>query len=493
MLTLEAAFRLAAEHQNSGRLSEAEALYQRILQVAPGHADSLNNLGILWATQERLNEAVAAFRRAIQSRPDYADAHNNLGGVLKKQHALDEAAAAFSQALEWQPGHAEAWSNLGTVLAEQGHVDEAIAAHRRALQLEPDYPQCYNNLAVALAENGDFHDAATAYHHALTLQPDYAEAKFNYSLLLLLLGDFERGWPLYEARWNQPGFAPRPFSQPLWEGGSVEGQRILLHAEQGFGDSIQLIRYAPLLAERGGHVIVECPRPLVDLFRGAKSVRQIIVTGDPLPPFDVHAPMHSLPWLFQTTAETIPAEVPYLIADPNRCRGWEVLLGSERPCLRVGVALSGNPYNRWTRKRDIPAELFRPILQVPGINFFSLQVSSIESLPPSPGGPAAIHDSASALQDFADTAALMVNLDLIITAETAVAHLAGALGRPTWTLVPFVPAWRWGLGRTDSPWYPTMRLFRQPALGDWSSVIHQVAEELERLSAAVQSRSEYGR
>lgn len=484
MLTLEAAFRLAAEHQNSGRLDEAEALYRQILQAAPGHVASLNNLGILWAVQERLNEAVTAFRHAIQFRPDYADAHNNLGGVLKKQNALDESAAAFSRALQCQPRHAEAWSNIGAVLAEQGHVDQAIAAHRRALQLEPDHPQCYNNLAIALTEHGDFPAAATAYDHALALQPDYAEAKFNYSLLLLLLGDFERGWPLYEARWNQPGFAQRPFSQPLWDGGSIEDKRILLHAEQGFGDSIQFIRYAPLIAARGGHVIVECPLPLVELFRSVKGVRQIVVTGDPLPSFDLHVPMHSLPGIFQTTVKNIPAEIPYLFAEPNRRRGWEVLLGSERPCLRVGVALRGNSHNRWTRKRDIPAELFRPILQVPGINFFSLQVGFGAASLSAAGGPPAFPDSAGALQDFADTAALMANLDLIITAETAVAHLAGALGRPTWTLVPFVPAWRWGLGRNDSPWYPTMRLFRQPALGDWPSVIHQVVEELERLSGA---------
>jgi len=336
MLTVEAAFRLAAEHQDAGRLREAEALYQQILRVAPGHLDSLNNLGLLWATQERWHE----------SREDR---------------------------------RGESWRHL---------------------------------------------------------------------------------------------------PQPLWNGGDVAGKRILLHAEHGLADSIQFIRYAALVAERGGHVIVECPCTLVELFCSAKGVRKIVAAGDPLPPFDLHAPMHSLPWLFRTAVETIPAETPYLFAEPNRRRGWGVLLGAERSHLHVGVALTGNSPQRRTPKRDIPTELFRSILRTPGINFFSLPASpssghSIQATP-TPGDPG------DAPQDFADTAALMANLDLIITAETAVAHLAGALGRPTWTLVPFVPGWRWGLGRNDSPWYPTMRLFRQPAPGDWESVIHRVSHELER-------------
>jgi hypothetical protein len=336
MLTVEAAFRLAAEHQNAGRLREAEALYQQILRVAPGHLDSLNNLGILWATQGRLEE----------SRGDAPP---------------------------------ESWRDL---------------------------------------------------------------------------------------------------PQPLWDGGPIAGQRILLHAEQGISDSIQFIRYAPLIAERGGHVIVECPRTLVDLFCSVKGVRKIVAVGDPLPPFDLHTPMHSLPWLFRTAAESIPAEIPYLFPEPNRRRGWEFLLGTERSHLRVGVALAGNSQSPWTRKRDIPTELFRSILRTPGVNFFSLQAGpandrSNQSAP-------TFGDPVETSRDFADTAGLMANLDLIVTAETAMAHLAGALGRPTWTLVPFVPGRRRGPGRNGSPWYPTMRLFRQPSLGDWDSVIHRVGHELER-------------
>lgn len=336
MLTVEAAFRLAAEHQNAGRLREAEALYQQILRVAPGHLDSLNNLGILWATQGRLEESHG-------DRP------------------------------------AESWRHL---------------------------------------------------------------------------------------------------PQPLWDGGDIAGKRILLHAEQGISDSIQFIRYAPLIAERGAHVLVECPRTLVDLFCSVKGVRKIVAAGDPLPPFDLHTPMHSLPWLFRTTAESVPAETPYLFAEPNRRRGWEFLLGTERSHLRVGVALAGNPHSSWTYNRDVPTELFRSILHTPGVNFFSLQggPNTDRSIQAAPSFSGAVET----LRDFADTAALMANLDLIITAETAVAHLAGALGRPTWTLVPFVPAWRPGPGKPDSPWYPTMRLFRQPSLDDWDAVIHRVSHELAR-------------
>jgi Tfp pilus assembly protein PilF len=475
-MTVQQAFELAARHQRCGQWTEAEALYRQILAVAPSHADSHNNLGILCAGQERLDEAVAAFRRAVQIRPDYADAWNNLGGALKKKRDLDGATAAFEKALEIEPGHVEARSNLGATLTEQGRLEEGIAAHRRAVQLGGKYPECYNNLAIALTEHGEFDEAATAYRRALQLKPDYAEARFNYALLLLLRGEYEDGWRCYESRWDRtPG---RNFGCPPWDGTPLDDRCILVHAEQGFGDSIQFIRYATLLADFGGRVIVECQKPLVRLFREVKGVMEAVAFGQPLPAFEVHAPMHSLPFLFRTRLENIPANVPYLSTPAGERVAWEGRLGPAGSRLRIGLAWAGNPENRWTQKRDLPLNRLLPLFQVEGIDFYSLQLApAADQLRLTPGA-GAIRDCSGQLGDFRDTAALMAHLDLVITVETAVAHLAGALALPVWTLLPFVPAWRWGLERNDSPWYPTMRLFRQPALGDWGSVIERVTNEL---------------
>jgi hypothetical protein len=302
----------------------------------------------------------------------------------------------------------------------------------------------------------------------------------NYSHLLLLRGDFERGWPMFESRWENSASGERAIPQPKWQGESLDGRRVLIHAELGLGDAIQFIRYAHLIAERGAEVIVECPGPLVDLFRTAKGVHEVVTSGDPLPPFDVHVAMLSQPLLFHTNSRNIPAEMPYLSAESPRREAWRSRLGPPGSKRRVGVVWAGNPARPALRKHHIPIDTLLPLLSVPCVEFYSLQVDQNPADLGRSADSSKLIDLTNYIQDFADTAALMMELDLIISVDTAVAHLAGALERPTWTLLSFVPDWRWGLASETTAWYPTMHLFRQPALGDWHSVIQRVADELNQ-------------
>jgi len=271
----------------------------------------------------------------------------------------------------------------------------------------------------------------------------------------------------------------------MWDGRPLNGQRVLIHAEQGLGDSIQFIRYAPRIVERGGVVVVECQQALVELFKTARGVSEVVAAGEPLPPFDFHVPMLSQPLVFKTTLETIPGEIHYLTADPARCEIWRQKIGGERSRLRAGLVWGGNPANPGDRTRSIRLEKLLPLLRVEGVDFFSLQkdrgAEQIREVP----GAARIIDHTGSLSSFAETAALLVQLDLVISVDTAIVHLAGALGRPVWALLPLAPDWRWLLNRYDSPWYPTLRLFRQPRIADWDSVIVEVREQLE---AFVKSR-----
>jgi hypothetical protein len=289
---------------------------------------------------------------------------------------------------------------------------------------------------------------------------------------------------MYEARVEVFRAAAPRFFQPMWDGRSLNGRHLLIHAEQGLGDAIQFVRYARMCAGRDAQVTLVCDRSLVELFRGTEGPSQILAMGDPLPPFDLHLPMLSQPLVFRTRRESIPNEVPYLFAEPARCAAWKKRLGDDRSHLRVGLTWKGNPGNRRSRIRDIPLETLWPMLGAEHVVFYGLQLGEgAEELRRFPEA-ARIVDQSEHIHEFADTAALMTELDLIISVDTAVAHLGGALGRPVWTLLPFVPDWRWGLEGETTPWYPTMRLFRQPAMDDWESVIERVAGELRRLAAA---------
>jgi hypothetical protein len=428
----------------------------------------------------RNDVALDLIRRSIALSPDVPAGHNNLGNVLKEIGQLDEAIAAFRKSISLKGDSAEVHNNLGDALRDNGQLDEAIAACRQAIAIRPDYAEAYSNLGNALADKRQLDDAIAAYRQGLARNHTLSEVRKNLSLALLRRGDFQKGWDEYEWRWKCRDFrsSARNFAQPQWDGGPLEDRIILLHAEQGFGDAIQFIRYLPLVIQRGGKAVVECQAGLDRLFRAMAGEHQIVIRGQPLPAFDVHCPLLSLPRVFQTTLENMPQAVPYLRADPEDAAKWQHRLAEHLPLSRVGLAWAGNSADRDDRKRSMNLARLMPLAQIPGVRFFSLQKGdAANQIKSAPAGMDLI-DWAQELGDFSDTAALIANLDLIISVDTAVAHLAGALAKPVWTLLPFSSDWRWLTDREDTPWYPSMRLFRQPAWGDWDSTVTQVADAL---------------
>jgi len=494
--TIELRPALAEAHNNlgialggEGRGEEAVAACRRAVELQPGYAAGYNSLGVALVNQRELAEAIAAFRRAIAVCPDYVEAYCNLGNALVDEGRLDEAVAMCRRAIEIQPNHAEAHNNLGVALIAQGALQEAGTAFRRALELQPNQAESRSNLSVTLMAEGRLDEAGAELCRAIELQPRAAQARFNYSLQLLLQGDFEQGWPLYESRWGVGDlqFAKRDFPQPMWRGEPLHGRRVLIYAEQGLGDTLQFVRYVPLVAQRGGQVILECQPELRSLFASVGGVAEIIARGDPLPDFELHCRMMSLPLIFGTRLETIPATIPYLRADPAGVRRWKERL--EGNSLKVGLVWAGGMRprqlnaDRIDRRRSLFLSQLAPVAQVPGVVFVSLQKGPPAEQAKTPPAGMTLLDWSEELHDFADTAALVECLDLVITVDTAVAHLAGALGKPVWLLNRFDTCWRWLLEREDSPWYPTLRIFRQPRFGDWAAAIDQASATLAALAS----------
>jgi tetratricopeptide (TPR) repeat protein len=471
---------LGATLREAGRSKEALAAYRRAVELAPDDVEALDSLGIALAQNGEIDEAMALFRRALELMPGRAEMHNNLGNVLKEQGKLQEAIAAYGQAVKLRPEVPLPHYNLGAALNEQGKLDEAVAAYKEALRLNPEYAMAWNNLGIALMSQGKLEEAATAFGNAIRIEPQSDDAQWNLSWVLLLAGDFERGWPQYEMRWRSSNFrgARRDFGRPQWDGGDLHGQRILLHAEGGIGDTVQFIRYAPLVAERGGWVIVSCQPEMVELVRSCAAVQESLASGQPLPPFDVHCPLMSLPLAFKTDLQSIPSTTPYLKADADRIAAWSRRLPPDPHRPRIGLAWAGQPQNRNDRNRSIRLDQLAPLSAMKEARFFSLQKGPAADQARRPPAGMELIDYADELHDLADTAAMLAHLDLIVTVDTAVAHLAGALARPVWVMLPFVPDWRWMLDRQDSPWYPTMRLFRQRRMGDWSGTIEEISRAI---------------
>jgi tetratricopeptide (TPR) repeat protein len=429
----------------------AIAAYRRALDLWPDFVEARVDLGDTLAGAGQLDEAVGAYRQALAIQPQLAGTWNDLGSILRELDQLDEAAAAFRKAAEIRPDYAEAHNNLGVALAELDCLDESERAIKCALAIRPDYAEAHLNLGNALAAIGRLEEATAAFDRALEIEPQFASAKFNLSMQILLRGEFKRGWELYEARREVFRTPAENFPQPIWSGEPIAGKRILIHSEQGFGDSIQFIRYASLIAARGGEALVRCPRPLVPLLRTAKGVQHVMSDADPIPPSDFHVPMLSQPRLFGTRSESIPAEVPYLYAAASRREFWKRRIARGGRFFRVGIVRVGSRKLSLLRKRHIPWQKLAPLLKVRGVEFHSLQIDRAVEQLPSFSEPIEILDSTEAIKDFADTAALVAELDLIISVDTAVAHLAGALGRPVWIMLPFVPDWRWGLEGIGHP------------------------------------------
>lgn len=507
---------LAIALRGLSRNDEASAILFRALQLDPRNLEAMNTLGNTFREQGRMNEAVACFRQAIDLRPDYAEAHNNLGCALRALGRQAAAAGCFRRALTLKPDFAEAHNNLGLALRDQSRLDGAVVCHHRALALKPVFPDADNNLGIAYQEQGRFEDALDCFQRVLALSPgspeahnnlgltleeldrpddviacyrraidlkaDFAEAHKNLAMALLARGDLGAGWAEYEWRWKTPDGLRyrRGFVHPQWRGEVGDGRILLIHAEQGYGDSLQFCRYVPLAAARGWRIVLEVPEPLLRLLSGLPGVERLVAQGADLPPFDVHCPMLSLPLALGTTLATIPAGGPYLRADDDEAARWERLLADE-PHPRVGLVWAGRQRSQLPhaaaldRRRSLAPDRLVPLLEVTGPRFFSLQKDG----PAVPAGFPVI-DVMAEMRDFADTAALIVNLDLVISVDTAVAHLAAALGKPVWLLDRFDPCWRWFRGRSDSPWYPTLHIFRQSRPGDWDDVLETLKDRLRR-------------
>ncbi len=473
-----------------GRYAEAELAFRRCLALQPEHVEALGNLGYALAELGRPDEARAAYEQALRLRPDYAAIHYNLGNLLRGHRDLDGAAACYRRALDLRPDYAQAHINLGVTLMARGELEAAADSLRRAIALRPDLPEAHDSLGAIFSASGRLDEALACYERALALKPDFADARWNRGLARLLRGDFAAGWPDYEWRWRCRRLQALPdLPQPRWDGAPLGGRTVLLHAEQGLGDTLQFIRYVPLVEARGGRVIVRCQDILLPLLSRCFPSARFVGYAAPAPACDVWAPLLSVPGLLGTTLETIPARVPYLFADPDLAAHWRRELAPVRG-FRVGIAWQGSPQHPWDRHRSVPLTAFEPLARLPGVRLVSLQrgpgyeqVASLGGRFPlvTPGDQ--VDRVAGALMD---TAAIMGQLDLVVSVDTSFAHLAGALGVPLWLLLPFSPDWRWMVGRADSPWYPTARLFRQERPGDWAEVFTRLADALRE--AAGQSR-----
>jgi len=460
-----------ANHQR-GNLDAAVHWYGRAIALQPDYTDAHNNLGALMVQQGHLQQATVHYQAALQTNPNNPRVHTNLGVILQQLGQIDGAISHYQTAIDLEPNLAAAHTNLGHALKEVGQLKTAITHYKIAQQLMPTNPEAYRDLGDALQEQGKFEEALEIYNRAIALVPNHIELLGSRIRALLISGNLQEGFIEYD-HWRLTIAArPRPFTQSVWDAAHLKGQPILLYAEagSGMGDSIQFIRYAPIVAQKGGEVIVECQPSLVRLFQSIPSVRHVIATGDPLPEFTVQASLMSLPRILGTTLATIPASIPYLqVANSLDSR---FLIPSSQ--FNVGIVWGGNPEHSHDRDRSCPFMHFMQFLKIPGVTFYSLQKGAHrEAL--NTQGKVTIIDLSHQLEDFADTAAVITQLDLVITVDTAIAHLAGALGKPVWILLSAAPDWRWLMGRLDSPWYPTARLFRQKHRHDWAEVCQQVA------------------
>ena len=467
--------------RDQGRLEAALACFDAALQNAPRDPVAHYNRGVALKELQRWQEAARAFEVALQLRPDYAEAHHNLALAYREQQRPDEALASLGRALTLQPDFVGALVSRGHLLQALERYEDSLRDYDRALVLQPDQAGVFLTHGDALRCLGRYEEATRSYRRGLALQPDHpdaAKAHVNLAMCELLLGSYETGWAEMEWRWGDPGIQP-PHGRPLdklWLGKpDPSGRTILLHAEQGYGDALQFCRYAPMLARRGARVLLEVPTPLLALMRSLDCAAHLRASSDPEPDYELHAPLLSLPHAFGTTVSTIPAQVPYLFAPPERVAAWAQRLGR---CTRrrIGIAWSGNPAHGNDAQRTLPPGQLAALLEPrahPDIEWVSVQKEVTRS-------DAALLDRfgiahfGGELRDFADTAALMMNLSLIVSVDTAPVHLAGALGRPVWVLLSHAPDWRWMLERSDCPWYPSARLFRQEIPGDWARVIQRV-------------------
>ncbi len=466
-----------------GRYEDALINFNKAVSLNPKFSEAYGSRGSVLNNLKRHDEALVSFDKAIACNENYANAYNNRGAVLHGAFKrYDEALASFNKAIALKPGFADAYYNRALLLKAMGQYAHALASYDGAIRIRPDYVDAIYNRAHLLSEMGQYEGALTNYDRAINIRPDHVDANYNNALLKLLLEDYETGWPLYEWRWKTDQLKDhlRHFKQDLWLGNQpVSGKIILVHAEQGFGDVIQMVRYVPMLEALGAKVVLEAPKSLVLLLRTLKTTFALIAKGEKLPAFDLHCPIMSLPLAFRTTVDTIPSQIPYLSAELHKQSEMSKRLGA-RVKPRVGLMWSGNPSHLNDHNRTIPLSILKPLLDL-DFEYHSLHKEVRPEDKMLLAEHTQIHSHECDLIDFSYTAALIAEMDLVITVDTSVAHLAGALGKDVWVLLPYVPDFRWMTIRSDSPWYPTSRLFRQNRTRNWEGVIADVLSELKVL------------
>jgi tetratricopeptide (TPR) repeat protein len=487
----EAHYDLGNALRLGGQWEEAGQAYRETLRLMPAHGLARNNLALVYEHEEKFDLALAELQSLLKDAPDFAEGWLNLCKVAEKAEAYETGLDAGLRAVGLMQTNPQAWLGLGVILNRLGRDGQAIEAYQNALRLKPDWPEVWDNLGQTYQALARLDEAEKAFRACIeaagqTLKDEdsrivdeeaYGNRHWHLALLELLKGDYKRGFARYRARFKDVGGLKRPsYPVPVWKGEDVRGKSILVTDEQGMGDCLMLLRYLPLLKERGAKVALYVQKPLIPLLQGWDGVDEVIARGDTLSGYDLHASIFDLPFAFKTTLESVPSRTPYLpvLAPDERTR---LELDPAKP--HAAIVWAGAPKHKQDAKRTLPLALLKPLLMRPDVHFFSLNRDKREG-DDEVLAALGIADLAPRLNDFADAARYMAQMDLVISCDTATAHLAGATGRPVWTLLPFSPDWRWLLDREDSPWYPTMRLFRQKTPGDWDGVIKQVGDALDQ-------------
>jgi len=521
MTTVTKTIENAVQYHQGGHLQKAEQLYRLVLQNDPDNPVALhslgviahqrekddtaveligkaiannpqipqfhNTLGLVLEALEKFEEAVASYQQAVSIKPDYAEAYHNMAIALQSQGQYAAAVEKCKQAISFRPDYAEAYHTMAYSLEKQERYAEAIENYKQAVRFKPDFVEAYNHLGVVLNTQERSAEALQNYKQALQLDPDYTEVHWNLSLVLLRTGRLTEGWKEYEWRRNpELGMTTYPhcYEIPRWDGSCFTSKRLLVHYEQGLGDTLHFVRYLPMVKARGGTVVLEVRKPLYRLLQSFPGVDELIEASSdnkPAVKFDYHVSLMDLPKIFATTLETIPAEVPYILACPTKAEYWrKKLAGAD---FKVGIVWAGSPMHGKDRYRSCTLKCFAPLTEVDGVRLYGLQKDEAAAQAEEVANEMAIKNLGTEFEDFADTAAAIENLDIVVSVDTAVLHLAGAMGKPVWALLSFSPDWRWMLDRRDSPWYPTMKLFRQKERGQWEPVFQHVAEELQMMAA----------
>ncbi len=475
---------MAMALRDQGNPDQALEALGRAVRIDPSVADWHLKRGHILQLQQQEEQALQCYRQAIVLQPDFALAHTNLGSLYAQIGQPEQALASYRKALSLNPLNASMHFNVGSVLQTLGKLDEAIEAYRQALAIDASHLGALVNIASVLDGQKKYDDALACYNEALARYPEDAQIHLNKAYMLLRIGRYSEGWKEYEYRWKRDGAPELHFSQPLWLGAEdLSGKTILLHGEQGYGDMLHFVRYTKLVAAMGARVYLQVPASLALLTARCAGVTAVFAPGEQIPPFDFHCPLMSLPLACKTEVSTIPADIPYLKGDPARFTHWREKLG-EKTGLRVGLAWAGDPRKSepmsaaMDRQRSMRFENMLPLLEVHGVEFFSLQVGDAPRMQLKDHPQ--VRDFTSELANFQETAALVENLDLVISVDTSIVHLSGAIGKPVWILDRLGHCYRWLVGREDSPWYPNARIFRQPVSGDWESVIDHVRRALEK-------------